>query len=188
MFVLDSKTKSKLGLVATLLAPMIVVQGVRTFLGPGTSPAAASAAASPYADPAAPTSTIADRPLTESQLKALAWNAARELSLPLRSPMLEREIIPEPSPVRDVPAVPVQREAQATPQTDASPSFTLTGMIAGENHSGSLTTINHRVYRVGDQIIKGWTITEIDTRKRLVRIVGPEQQNIEIPMPPLAPQ
>lgn len=187
MLALDSRTKSKLGLAATLLAPIIVVQVVRTFFGASAMPTSASAAAIPYADPAAPTSTVADRPLTPAQVKALAWTRSRQINIPIRSPMLERETFPQIAPdhewneqARD------GSQTTADPQPEPSPSFTITGMIAGENHAGSLTTINHRVYRIGDQIIKGWTITAIDTRRRVVLVVGPEGQSIEVPMPPLS--
>jgi hypothetical protein len=183
MFNLDSRTKSKLVWVATLLAPVLAVQAVRATFGVSTTPTTASAA--PIGpQPSAPATPAADpeKALTPTQAKARGWLLSRTHTLQTRSPM-DR---PDPAPIAEVAPKPADASptpAPVIPIDDMPVALSLSAMI-GSNGSGQpLTLINHKVYRVGEAVTPHWRVASIDTKKRIVTLVGPDNRTIELRQP-----
>lgn len=173
MLNLDSRSRSKLVWIATLLSPVVAVQGVRFITG--ASPSAASAAVSAAAPdmPALPAGDAA-KALTPAQANALRWLQSRSGAAARRSPMdrpdqpAEVETPPQPRPA---PAI----IPDAPKPTDEAPrDLVLNGMIAGGPGGFSLCTINHRIRRVGEEVWPAWRITRIDGRQRIVVLSGPD--------------
>ncbi len=184
MLNLDSKTKSKLALMATLLAPVLAVQGVRVGFGRAAAPAGASAAAVQPAA-ASPVAAEPEKALTAGQSKAKNWLGSHTRTLHGRSPMDRAD--PAPVEVVAVPSVPNEPAKPASvPVVEGQPKgLVVTGMIAGGTDGLSLTSINHHVYRIGDTVTGSWKVSAIDTRKRLVTLTGPE--GLEMELAPMTP-
>jgi hypothetical protein len=175
MLNLDAKSRSKLVWIATLLAPVVVVQGVR--FATSTSAAAASAAsiASPGPDAAAASPTPPEQALTPAQRNAIAWLGSRSDSARFRSPMDRPDLRPEPptsdvAPAPSIPTIPTIDK----PTDDAPRGLTVTGMIAGGPGATSLCAINHRIQRIGDEVYPAWRISRIDGRNRVIVLAGPD--------------
>ena len=183
MLNLDSKTKSKLALMATLLAPVLAVQGVRVGFGRAAAPAGASAAAQPAV--ASPVAAEPEKALTAAQSKAKNWLGSHTRTLHGRSPMDRAD--PTPVEVAAGPSGPSDAEKPASaPVVEGQPKgLVVTGMIAGGTERLSLASINHRVYRIGDTVTGSWKVSAIDTRKRLVTLTGPE--GLEMGLSPATP-
>lgn len=180
---ISPKTTAKILFFATLLAPALIVQLVRT--GLGSAPVATAAAATQPA-PAIPQLTTAAPPtLTDTQRRALAWVLAQPNTSPIRSPM----DFPDPVPVviadpAPAPTVPANATVPAEPLI--TPTFQITGMIGSAPNVGierALASINHRIYRVGDEVSKGWIVHEIDSRNRTVTLHGPDGRVVSVTPP-----
>lgn len=183
---LSSRTKSKALFFATMLAPVLIVQLTRSVLD--TSPVATASASTQSTDLTRPLPAANAKPLDEAQRKALAWIVTQPSTLPLRSPM-DR---PDPAPIilpQEVTST--QPEPAPTPAAEKpTPTFKLTGMIATvalDHTEKALASINHRIYRVGDEVISGWTVTLIDSRQRIVTLVGPDGRSVTLTQPQPAP-
>lgn len=184
MINLDSRTKSKLLWVATALAPVLVVQGVRTVFGTSGEPASASAA--PTSAAGAPAVIEAERALTPPQKAAQAWLDSRTGDSVMRSPMDRPE-----APVVEQGAAAPRTTPKAAPSGPVSPVITnaspeqlvVGGMLVGGNVENGLASINHRVYRLGDLVTPHWRITGIDTRKRVVTLEGPDGRTVGLSPP-----
>jgi hypothetical protein len=179
MLNLDSRSKHKLLWIATLLVPAITVQAVRLAIGGG--PAAASAATSlPAAPPTpAPSALIpeAAKPLSPSQAKALDWLHNRKQTLGVRSPMDRPDSITEPAPTQ----APTPMAAAPTPSAPRTPgTMSITALMTAGTVDTSIVSINHKLFRVGDEIVPLWRILAIDSRARTVTIAGPDGQSITL--------
>ncbi len=176
---LSSRTKARVLFFATMLAPIVIVQGARVLLG-GTPVSSASAA---NADPGLAITPPPAAPLTDAQRRAITWIAGQPASLPLRSPM-DR---PDPPPIIvHLPITPAPEPAIPQPTQPPAPTFILSAIIGSSSSGGSeqaLASINHRIYRVGDEITRGWRIADIDSRSRTVTVLGPDQQRITLTPP-----
>lgn len=180
---LSSKTKAKLLFFATMLAPVLIVQLVRS--GFGSAPVATAAAAvDPTAAPPAPAPAPA-RPLTDAQQRALAWVLAQPNTSPIRSPMDSPD--PAPAIVHDPIPAPVESVKAAIPDEQViTPAFHITGIIGNATSVGierTLASINHRIYRVGDEVTKGWVVHDIDSRNRTVTLHGPDGRVVTVSPP-----
>lgn len=156
MISIDSRTRGKLVWIATMCAPILAVQGVRSLLDSGPAHAAAATAAD-LPLPAIPVQAMSDR-----QRDALRWLMDRGAKPPTRSPM-DR---PDPAVLatQDPGAAPV---ALPAPPTDDRPRNVRVSSIIGDGQS-ALAAINNRVRRVGEQLAPDWTIVRIDSRARAV--------------------
>lgn len=179
MLSFDARSRSKLAFMGVLLTPVLAVQGVRLFFDSSAAPALAGASVTvpaPTAAPApGPIPSAPAKPLTEQQRAAMVFARGLAPTGDIRSPF-DR---PDPAPV--------QAQAEPQPQTpapvpapipDAAPKMTISGMIADE--AGGLVSINHKLYRVGDEIAKGWTLVRIDSKSRTVRIRHADGREIEL--------
>ena len=99
MLNLDSRTRSKLALAATLVAPVLTVQAARLLLGPAASPGSAAAATVETRSGLPPIVAEPPKPLSSAQAKAQTWLMSRTRRLQLRSPM-DR---PDPKPEEPTP-------------------------------------------------------------------------------------
>lgn len=179
---ISSKNKAKALFFATMLAPVLLVQLVRAGLGssPASAVAATDAGAAASSAPAVPA-----KPLSQAQQKALSWIAAQPNTSPLRSPM-DR---PDPQPVIVHEPTPPPVEPLLAPivtQPFVMPTFNITGIIGVVSSDGieqALASINHRVYRVGDEVVKGWIVFDIDSRNRTVTLHGPDGRVITLSPP-----
>lgn len=136
--------------------------------------ATASAHAQVPTGDAAMTPVLPSRPLSPAQLKAIAWLRARPGVLNLPCPM-DR---PDPAPAPAVKDAPAPAPAVAAAPVDDTPKLTLTGVLG--SGSQSLATIDHRVYKVGAQVVPGWTLAQIDGRKRMVVLVHSDGRRLEL--------
>lgn len=179
MLKLDQRTKTKAAWVATLLSPLIAVQGVRYLVIGEASPVSAGAAVSGGQMMPATVAETA-KPLTAAQTKAAQWLASRTVALNLRSPMDMPDPVaksPMPEPVVEVPETPTPAPAD----DDTPRHLVLTSILGGAGEtSRSLASINHKIYRVGDEVTAGWRVTSIDSKKRTVVIAHEDGRTLEL--------
>jgi hypothetical protein len=184
MFNLDSRSKSKLALVVTLLAPVLAVQGVRTVFGLSGAPAGASAATTdPSPSSLTPGPVEVERPMTTLQLKARTWAMSRTRTLRPRSPMDRPDPPPILEPVRSTSIVETT-PTTSTPAVDTSlPAMMLSAMVAGGKDGHPVVLINHKAYRIGDAVSPLWKVIRIDTKHRVVTLSGPGDRTAELRPP-----
>ena len=184
MLNLDSRSKTKLVWVVTLLTPVLAVQGVRTVFGVSATPSGASAAViGPLPATLGTPAADLEKLLTPVQTKAKAWAMSRTRTLQPRSPMDRADPIPSADPDRP-PSVVVTSRASPTASPDtAPPAMTLSAMVAGGKDGHPVVLINHRACRIGDSVSPLWKIIRIDTRNRLVILEGPDDRTIELRPP-----
>lgn len=180
---ISPKTTAKVLFFATMLAPALIVQLVRS--GLGSAPVATAAAATQPAPAVTQLATASPHPLTDAQKRALAWVLQQPNAMPIRSPMDFPDpapaIIPDPAPA---PVVPAQAAVPLEPVI--TPAFHITGMIGSAPNVGierALASINHRIYRVGDEVSKGWIVHDIDSRNRTVTLHGPDGKVVSLTPP-----
>lgn len=104
------------------------------------------------------------KPIASTQNPAVAAEAARLLTQPIG-----------PSPLADkTPKTkPVVIEAEPEPVKAPPPEFTLTS-VAGRG-TRAFAMIDGKLRKVGDDLGEGWTVREIDTAGRTVRVAGPDE-------------
>lgn len=179
MLNLDSRSKSKMLWIGTLLVPAIAVQVVRFMLG-DSGPSAASAATP---DPAAVAPVVAAtpeqaKPLSPAQAKAVAWLRSRPQTLGLRSPMDFADDMPPAEPEEEpTPALAISPTAATPIPTRVPGALAITAIMSG-GVDGAVVSINHKLYRIGDEIVPNWRILAIDARERTVTVQGPEGQSL----------
>jgi hypothetical protein len=170
-----------------LLAPVLLVQGVRTIFGAGgpSVSAAAPAATDQSPEPLAPVVR-----LTPQQARALDWARQRAGQAPLVSPLQRAQpapvTTPEPDTARapeptDAPAPDFQGPQATLPEPQVPEQLTrlrFTGFATLK--SGPIAAINGRPHRVGDTVITGWTIEAIDTDKRVVTLRSADGLLVEL--------
>jgi hypothetical protein len=173
----DSRSKSKLLWIGTLLAPVVAVQGLRLLVGGSTSKA--SAATTPA--PAAPPGLVGPMPeaskLSPAQTKAVNWLLSRKQVLGVRSPMDYPDTdVPHPAMQTQTISAPVTAQPAVRPPA----TMTINALLSGGRVDNTIVSINHKLYHVGDEIVPRWTIHAIDGRNRTVTIDGPEGQSITL--------
>jgi len=143
-----------------LVGPLAVLFVIRVLLGNGPMP---SPAATEPSDPtydlqnaAANTSTIS---LTKKQQDALAWLSSHPLPTEFASPMYH------PPASDDSPNLSQEygTEKKIAPLAESAHLSSVAGM--GKR---AVASINGRLYRIGDELPNGWTITKIDVVNRQV--------------------
>ncbi len=188
---LSKRDRARLMLAASLLAPIVCVQGVRLLLGAGPAGASASVAATPAAAPTLPIGDARPRPLTPAQQQAAAWlaeyahvDAEGSLYADLRSPM-DHPAPPPPTPEQ---ATPSAKNPQPTRPMDDPGAFDprrdlhVSSIMVDREHA--VAFINGSLSRVGDSA-HGWTITHIDGKRRVVVLRNEQGDEVELspPMP-----
>lgn len=168
---------------AALLAPILIVQGLRSTLGPGTDVASSNAAGihpqgdpqSAATNPQAPDAAPIVKPLTNAQHAAQNWLRSLDRRVPVQSPLAhapapaDAPIIRTSEPSTDHVQQPV---ASHRPRAD----LTLGAIIGAKDRN--LALIGGKIYRAGESIEPGWTIREIDPRAQTVTIEGPAEETI----------
>lgn len=165
-------------LLALVVAPTVIAQGMR--LLNITAPRAASASG---AGPAVQAPELPVGAPSPAQSKASEWIAsqsARALRDPFAAPALP-EALPEASATQVLTA---PDHAAAAP--GRVPQFRLTGVI--ERGNTPLAAINGKVFRVGDEVLPGWTLQAVHGGERSVeirhddgRVVSVRVQPVEAP-------
>lgn len=169
---------------AALLAPILIVQGLRSTLGPNADIASSHAAGiNTQGDPQSATNTSAPdaaplvKPLTNAQHAAQQWLRSLDRRVPVQSPLAHA-----PAPA-DAPVVRVNEptpEPTQQPVASTRPRADLTlGAIMGAKDR-TLALIGGKIYRAGETIEPGWTIREIDPRAQTVTITGPANETITL--------
>lgn len=165
-----------------LLAPVILVQGVRTIFGAG-GPAVSAAAPAPTDPNPAPAAPVVR--LTPQQARALEWVQQRASQAPLVSPLHRAQ--PEPVEPPPAPEVRVVEPANLDTPTASEPTpqvpeqltrLRFTGFASLK--SGPIAAINGRPHRVGDTVIAGWIIQAIDTDKRVITLLSADGLQVEL--------
>jgi hypothetical protein len=166
-------------LLALAAAPAVVVQGLR--LTDLTSPRVASATG------ATPVVAAADSPVgapSAAQKQAALWIASMD-DKPLRDPFIA-PATPEPSDDSNTTQVVTAPDQTGPIATSRVPQFRLTGVI--ERGQKPLAAINGKVYRVGEEVAPGWTLTSVHGGERSVeirhadgRLVTVRVQPVEVP-------
>lgn len=155
---LSRRAKSKLGWVAAAAGPIVAVQAARFMFGGGpvgASAAPPAAASQPTAIPAA--AVPQPGPLSEEQLRAIEWLSSRACSEAVsRSPMHRPDA---PRPVARIDSPSAEKEVELPP-------LRLGGII--RRSTGAVASINNRLFSVGDQPVRGWTVERIDHEERRV--------------------
>lgn len=178
MIDLDAHTRRKVIGLAVMLAPVAAVQFVRMIDGPGLT--GAPAATPPKEEPS-PALTLMQpqRVLTPAQQQAMAYLRGLAAPSELRSPM----DAPPPAPTAVAPEaaqVPTRSEPEPIP-TDPLAGVTVTAILGSGD--GAVAMIAHRLRRVGDEVVPGWRVKEIDGRRRRVVLVGDGGDTAELAPP-----
>jgi hypothetical protein len=121
--------------------------------------------------------------LTPAQTKALAWIHSHQQVLNERSPMDRPDVVSA-----QIPSLPSDTFKETAPSPTPAPpvqggnplGISITGIISGASSEQNIVSINHKFYRIGDEIAPGWRVVEIDARERTATLRGPEGQTIEL--------
>ncbi|MBL0869509.1 MAG: hypothetical protein IBJ18_02915 [Phycisphaerales bacterium] len=166
---------------AALLAPIVIVQGLRSTMGSAADPASSHAAGistlSDQPTPAIQETSPALKPLSAAQREAQKWLHALDRRVPVQSPLAhapapaDAPVIRTSEPITEPAQQPV---ASTKPRADLS----LGGIMGAKDRT--LALIGGKVYRAGDTIEPGWTISQIDPRAQTVTITGPANETITL--------
>lgn len=164
------RMKKRLLVAGSLVAPIVAVQAARFVFDGGPSSAQATTSVDDAAMPHLPARPI--KPMTTAQQRAAAWlseHAAPEslhtLYADLRSPMdhppprVEEPARVEASPTEPPPSMPVE-------EFDPHRLLKVSSIMVDRAHA--IAFINGRLCKVGDEPLKGWTITHVDGKTRVV--------------------
>jgi len=102
------------------------------------------------------------RTLSAAQARALEWSAAQQPGVALTSPMDHPTSYEAVAPVTTQIPEPIAVEPSTDPAVQALASLRLTAVVG--NAQGGLAMINGKVYKIGDTVRPGITITEIDVQ------------------------
>lgn len=169
---------------AALLAPILIVQGLRSTLGPSADVASSHAAGINTRDdlqtasnPPVPNAAPIVKPLTSAQHAAQQWLRSLDRRVPVQSPLAHA---PAPADAPVVRASEPSTEHVQQPVASSKPRADLSlGAIMGAKDR-TLALIGGKIYRAGDTLEPGWTIREIDPRAQTVTIAGPENETITL--------
>ncbi|MBY0111906.1 MAG: hypothetical protein K2Y21_03730 [Phycisphaerales bacterium] len=162
MISINAKGRERLIWTAALLAPLVAVQVARFF----EVETVRSAAAAGVVDTPAPAVRPVARP-SAAQQRALDWLRERDFSKvidPFASAVVAR------GPVNEIHIQPL---AVAEPEPPAElrepiPTLELTGVMDGRR--GPLASINRKIWRLGDEVVPGWTLEAVDARRKVVTV------------------
>lgn len=159
---------------AALVAPIAMVQAVRLFFGGGPDQAGAMTVA-PANTPAAvaPSNTPPVPVLSARQKAAAEFLKAQQSSVVIyNSPF--NHLLPKTTVIQPQQQTATPVETPTTQQPVAIPAeikaLTLGALM--RNDHGAFAMISGKVRTVGDAVIPGWTITEIDPQTRRVTITS----------------
>ena len=175
---MNSKRRTQLAQAASIAAPVLLIVGLRTMLAAG--PSGAHAASGPVGMEPSPAPVVlpAAEALTPQQQRVLDWRASLPLDASLRSPMdarIDVVLLPAPVPVvEDVPVVPVAL-------VDPLEGLSLTGTMGNQN--AGLARISGKLYRVGDVVRPGFTLTSVDVRGGRIVLTADSGETFELIKP-----
>lgn len=164
--------------VAALLLPLLAAQAARL---PDLAGPSAAQAQAPAPTPA---TKPVDFTLTPAQAAASTWlrdPASRQVST---SPM-RRLQPPSPAPVTAPAPIALPAKtptpAPAPPPADDTPRGLRVSSVMGRD-SSFLISIDHKTYRLGDQVIPHWRITKVDAAQRVVVLTHDDGRTLDIPI------
>lgn len=167
------KGRDRLIWLGAVLAPVAAIQVARLF---EVEPVRAASAASDIA-----VSAPAPRPVlkpTATQEKALAWIAKQDRTR-VRDPFA-------PAPVAAAePTLHVQPMHVSEPEPEVreiAPAMELTGVMDGQR--GPLASINRKIFRLGDEVVPGWTLEAVDAREKYVMVRSAQGNTLELRIKP----
>lgn len=177
---MNNKRRTQLGQVASIAAPVLLIVGLRTLLAAG--PSGAHAASGPVGIATAPlgsaAGTTAAEALTPQQQRVVDWRASLQLDATLRSPMdarIDVVLLPAPVPVAETgPVIPVV-------VADPLEGLSLTGTMGNQN--AGLARISGKLYRVGDIVRPGFTLTSVDVRGGRIVLTADSGETFELIKP-----
>ena len=175
----DRRLRSKLLTASALIAPIVFVVAARQIMG--LQPASSQAAAVSADPPADQPSSATVRSLAQNSL--VVYLAAAGDRLPaLVSPM-------DHPPAPPVPVIQTPAPASAivaTPTIEAKPAapLVLSAIMAGANPASVLVMISGKVYRLGESVTPGWTLTKIDAKSLTVTLQGADNQEFTLARDP----
>lgn len=173
MISLQPKGRERLIWTGALLAPIMAIQVARLFqVDPVRSAAASVDLPSPMPSPKPAPRT------TPAQERAIAWIAQRDRD------RIADPFSPVPTPVAD--QTPPERVA-SLPEPDPmhrelAPIMDLTGVMDGQR--GPLASINRKIFRLGDEVVPGWTLESVDARQRVVTVRSTDGNALELRIKP----
>lgn len=169
---------------AALLAPMVMVQGVRLLFGGGPDQASAQVAGSnPQADaaqaaidaqPPAPVVTAKQKAAME-HLKS-RWDQITIFKSPFDHLLPQTTAVLQPGPTIETGAGTVEPTPVVVPPEVRALSL---GALM-TNDSGSFAVISGRVRALNEVIMPGWTVTAIDAANRRVTVTSDEGVSVTL--------
>lgn len=114
--------------------------------------------------------------LTEPQRNLVVY-AQAALAQPLGTSPLHNAAAAQPESPRDEPRASPSAPAAIIP---TAPDFHVKSVLVSSK--GALATINGRLRRIGDEIEPQWRLRAIDVDQGVVRIEGPSERIVEIPI------
>jgi hypothetical protein len=172
---LSYKGRDRLIWLGAVLAPVAAVQVVRLF---ELEPVRAASAAGDVVL-AAPSVRPVAKP-TSAQEKALAWIAKQDRTR-IRDPFAPAPVAaPEPT----VFVQPLDTPESEPEMREIAPAMELTGVMDGQR--GPLASINRKIYRLGDEVVAGWTLESVDAREKIVVLRSSLGNMLELRIKPVS--
>lgn len=169
----DRRARRRFITSVALISPIMLVVAGRFAIGlnPAESQAALPAEVDTGAVPLV-------QPMSAAQRKLVTYLAETAGSLPpLDSPM---DQIPAPVTSEPVAAVltPAAVEPDPRPEVQSRPvtPLFLSGIMAGPEPASALVMISGKVFRVGQEVTPGWTLTKIDAQSLSITLRGTDNQ------------
>ena len=178
-FVGNRHARGRLFVGLALVAPVVLVVAARFLIGLSPSQ---SHAAVPDAAPA-PTDPVT-RALTPSQRKLVAYIALSTSTRAVVTSPMDQVPAPQTPPVTQTPAP--APAIVATPAIEARPAaqLMLSAIMAGANPASALVMISGKVYRLGEDVTPGWTLTKIDAQSLTITLRGTDNQEFTLARDP----
>jgi hypothetical protein len=181
---LSPSVRRRLLPIAGLAAPVLALQVAQSLLAVGPSSAAGSSPRN-YVPPSAvpvPPAAKAPAPLTPDQSRALEWLRAAGKGAAVRSPMEaaaprtpEPVVERTPEPIVETPPTVAVKEPLPVPRVSLT-----TILNRPDDAGGAIAAINSKIYRVGDQVAPGWTLTAIDRDQWTVTLTCEDGRTITV--------
>lgn len=172
MIPINRKAGDRLLWVGAMIAPILAVQVARMFEAEPVRSASADQVAI-----SAPAARPMQKPTTAQQ-RALEWIAGQDLSR-LSNPFVPAK--PANSPVVAQPA-PIEMVEPELEGRSPPPPMELTGVMDGQR--GPLASINRKIFRLGDEVVPGWTLESVDARQKVVVVRSTQGNMLELTIKP----
>lgn len=162
MIDISPKGRERLIWTAALLAPLVAVQAARFFEVDTVRVAAAADATE------TPVQVVRPAPKPSAvQQRALDWLRGRDFSKitdPFASAVVAK------APTNEIHIQPIaEPEPEPPPELrEPIPTLELTGVMDGRR--GPLASINRKIWRLGDEVVPGWTLEAVDARRKVVTV------------------